>query len=114
MPLIAGVLLVGSGVVADFAHPGGLDSNGGHFDRRTNQYHYHRGGVAPAAQPAPMVLTAREDGSTEAALTELRCEVDAQAAEIAELKARLSALESKLSAMADTPVPAKPIEKSVQ
>jgi len=24
------------------AHPGGLDSQGGHFDRRTGQYHCHR------------------------------------------------------------------------
>ncbi len=29
---------------AAFAHPGGLDSNGGHTDHRTGTYHYHGGG----------------------------------------------------------------------
>lgn len=26
-----------------FAHGGGLDQNGGHWDHSTNTYHYHRG-----------------------------------------------------------------------
>lgn len=25
-----------------FAHPGGLDKQGGHFDRKTNTYHCHK------------------------------------------------------------------------
>lgn len=28
---------------AAFAHPGGTDANGGHFDRETGEYHYHHG-----------------------------------------------------------------------
>lgn len=32
-----------------FSHPGGLDANGGHFNRKTGQYHYHRGGPAKAS-----------------------------------------------------------------
>jgi len=28
------------------AHPGGLDANGGHYNRKTGEYHYHR-------KPAP-------------------------------------------------------------
>ena len=24
------------------AHPGGLDANGGHYNRKTGEYHYHR------------------------------------------------------------------------
>lgn len=45
------VASVGSG------HPGGLDARGGHYDRQTGQYHYHRAGPAaqdrrPAAAPA--------------------------------------------------------------
>ncbi len=50
-----------------FAHPGGLDSKGGHHDRKNGGYHYHRGGPAtggssgstsgatqkPEAKPAP-------------------------------------------------------------
>lgn len=31
------------------AHPGGLDANGGHYNRKTGEYHYHR---KPAAKPA--------------------------------------------------------------
>ena len=30
------------------AHPGGLDANGGHYNRKTGEYHYHR---KPAAKP---------------------------------------------------------------
>lgn len=33
-------------------HPGGLDSQGGHMNRKTGEYHYHRGSPsAGAAQP---------------------------------------------------------------
>jgi hypothetical protein len=39
------------------AHPGGLDQNGGHFNRKTGEYHKHGGGSAPSSQPVP--LTAR-------------------------------------------------------
>ena len=31
------------GVVVTFAHPGSTDSNGGHYDRSTGEYHYHHG-----------------------------------------------------------------------
>ena len=27
-----------------FAHPGRTDSNGGHYNRKTGEYHYHNGG----------------------------------------------------------------------
>ena len=30
-------------VVVSFAHPGGTDSNGGHYNRSTGEYHYHHG-----------------------------------------------------------------------
>jgi hypothetical protein len=30
------------------AHPGGLDANGGHMDRKTGIYHFHRGTDAPS------------------------------------------------------------------
>lgn len=30
-------------VVVAFAHPGSTDSNGGHYDRSTGEYHYHHG-----------------------------------------------------------------------
>lgn len=28
---------------AAHAHPGGTDSNGGHYNRKTGEYHYHHG-----------------------------------------------------------------------
>ena len=46
--LLAGVLL-GAASWA-WAHGGGLDQNGGHFDRKTGLYHFHRG---PSAAPKP-------------------------------------------------------------
>lgn len=36
------IIILGS-CVAVFAHPGKTDSNGGHFDRSTGEYHYHHG-----------------------------------------------------------------------
>jgi hypothetical protein len=33
------------------AHPGGVDANGGHIDRKTGVYHYHRGTNAPTGNP---------------------------------------------------------------
>lgn len=36
------VIILGS-CVAVFAHPGKTDSDGGHFDRSTGEYHYHHG-----------------------------------------------------------------------
>jgi hypothetical protein len=36
--------------LAAVAHPGGLDANGGHTDRKTGIYHYHRGTNAPSGK----------------------------------------------------------------
>ncbi len=50
---VLGVVLASSACVflagVLFAHPGGLDSRGGHFNRKTGEYHYHRR-VDPAPQ----------------------------------------------------------------
>jgi micrococcal nuclease len=35
-------------------HPGGLDSNGGHNDRKNGGYHYHRAPSAAPPRPAPL------------------------------------------------------------
>lgn len=37
------VFFFGTAVISE-AHPGRLDSNGGHYNRKTGEYHYHRGG----------------------------------------------------------------------
>ena len=36
-----------------FAHPGSLDENGGHYDRKTGEYHYHDGDHTTNPTPAP-------------------------------------------------------------
>jgi hypothetical protein len=37
--------------VGVIAHPGGVDANGGHIDRKTGIYHYHRGTNALTGNP---------------------------------------------------------------
>lgn len=41
------------------AHPGGLDANGGHIDRKTGIYHYHRGTNAPSGNAPVQSLSPR-------------------------------------------------------
>ena len=41
--LMSIVIIILGSCVAVFAHPGKTDSNGGHFDRSTGEYHYHHG-----------------------------------------------------------------------
>lgn len=48
--LVAAVLLVSS-TDAAIAHPGGLDASGCHNNRKTGDYHCHRGGSAPRREP---------------------------------------------------------------
>ena len=52
-------------VFGAIAHPGGLDANGGHTDRKTGVYHYHRGTNAPSGNtlgksPSPQLAPAPE------------------------------------------------------
>lgn len=41
-PLVAIALFLSLSIVA-YAHPGGTDSDGGHIDHSTGEYHYHHG-----------------------------------------------------------------------
>lgn len=41
--IIIAVILVISFSCTCFAHPGKLDANGGHYDKETGEYHYHKG-----------------------------------------------------------------------
>lgn len=41
-----------------FTHPGRLDSSGGHYDRRTGSYHYHR--MVSKSQPVKIQLSDRK------------------------------------------------------
>ena len=36
-------ILLSSSTAPSFAHPGSLDSNGGHLNHKTGEYHYHDG-----------------------------------------------------------------------
>ncbi|MBQ7196018.1 MAG: thermonuclease family protein [Synergistaceae bacterium] len=36
-------ILIFSFACVSFAHPGKLDANGGHYDKETGEYHYHKG-----------------------------------------------------------------------
>ena len=38
------------------AHPGGLDANGGHYNRKTGEYHYHRKPAAKTGSGRKSVL----------------------------------------------------------
>lgn len=38
---------------AAHAHPGGLDANGCHTNRKTGEYHCHRAATPPPPRPAP-------------------------------------------------------------
>lgn len=43
-----------------FAHPGGLDSKGGHHDRKNGGYHYHRSTTAALPAEPPRQSSAKE------------------------------------------------------
>ena len=43
-----------------FAHPGRTDSNGGHYDRSTGEYHYHDGNSAGQGTNRENVITENE------------------------------------------------------
>jgi hypothetical protein len=46
--LIAACLSAGAPIAPAAAHPGGLDANGCHTNRKTGDYHCHRGASAPS------------------------------------------------------------------
>lgn len=58
MRCLFALAVLASGTLA-VAHPGGLDKNGGHYDKKTGKYHYHRktagGGdnYIPESPPTP-------------------------------------------------------------
>lgn len=57
-----------------FAHSGGLDSRGGHRNRRTGEYHYHRGpaagsGSTTRARDTQGLMSAPSSGLGQASLS---------------------------------------------
>jgi endonuclease YncB( thermonuclease family) len=55
--LLTATLLAGGLAALAYAHSGGLDANGGHWDLKAGTYHVHRPPAAvPAPQPAPLPI----------------------------------------------------------
>lgn len=78
-------------VSISFAHSGGTDSNGGHYNHSTGEYHYHHGysahqhpnGVCPYDFDD---RTGQNSGSSAASSTEDRVQVEASVSDNAEVK----------------------------
>lgn len=45
------------------AHPGGLDANGCHTNRKTGEYHCHRAAASPPPKTAPSARSNRAGGT---------------------------------------------------
>lgn len=84
-----------------FGHPGVLDSDGGHTDERTGEYHYHR---SQATGPGTLVtspfdLTPEEDPDPLELIEELTATIEQQTAQIDQLNARYKELDARLRAI---------------
>lgn len=72
-----------------YGHPGGLDSNGGHYNRKTGAYHYHRRASTPPAaavrdnvvKPVPPPVPVAKPANDAPAWTWMVLDVPADAAE---------------------------------
>jgi micrococcal nuclease len=51
--VVAAIFLALAVRTVAIAHGGGLDGNGGHYNRKTGEYHYHRGGPSYDSDPEP-------------------------------------------------------------
>lgn len=47
--------------IVTLAHPGRTDSNGGHYNRKTGEYHYHNGGPAYNSSSSKSTSSYSED-----------------------------------------------------
>ena len=56
--LIPAIIVALAFPFAAYGHGGGLDSKGGHYDRKKGTYHYHRRITAP---PPPKTVTVRDE-----------------------------------------------------
>lgn len=84
-----------------FGHPGVLDSDGGHTDERTGEYHYHRSQTTGPGTlvTSPFDLTPEEDPDPLDLIEELTATTEEQAAEIDLLNARFKELDARLRAI---------------
>lgn len=49
------------------AHSGGLDSKGGHYNRKTGEYHYHRGGNVDSKSTVTKSTKSKSETKTKSA-----------------------------------------------
>jgi hypothetical protein len=99
------VVLVAFGSTTGFAHPGGLDKNGGHTDKKTGEYHYHKAkGAVPekSDQPSPPVTPETAAPSTPAPAL---VPVSAPAPSPASARPPATHLEAPSTSNATTPAP---------
>ena len=61
MKLFSLILAVISLTSFSEAHPGGLDANGGHYNRKTGEYHYHRKRARPITKTAGTTGLAKDE-----------------------------------------------------
>ena len=105
--LLLGAVLLGVSAVEVHAHPGGLDANGGHTNRKTGEYHYHQKKQAqpPASAPssAQAATVSAPASSPPATMAEMRDRL-VLCRGIQDSLARLSCFETLTDSLARTKV----------
>jgi len=66
--LIVSVCILLTCFSSSYAHPGSLDENGGHYNRKTGEYHYHEGDhtestnkYSPTPSPTPNIINQEKE-----------------------------------------------------
>ena len=92
--LISGVIAIAVSLIlySAFAHSGGTDSRGGHYNRKTGVYHYHGGGPARPATP-PKKESPKIPETVEPDITLLHRDIKLLREEIALLRKEIKTLQ---------------------
>ena len=99
--LFCGVIAIAVSLIlySAFAHSGGTDSSGGHYNRKTGVYHYHGGGRARSTTPIqrPSTTPKKESPKIQEAvehdITMLRRDIKLLREEIALLRKEIKTLQ---------------------
>ena len=92
--LFCGVIAIAVSLIlySAFAHSGGTDSRGGHYNRKTGEYHYHGGGPARPATP-PKKESPKIQETVESDITMLHRDIKLLRKEIALLRKEIKTLQ---------------------
>ena len=94
-------LLVFSGLTNAYGHGGGLDQNGGHWDRKAGTYHYHRPRSGSSANSQRSQSSLVQVNKNTKDISMLGLQVSGILASLTNIQSRISTLEkmveSKLS-----------------